>query len=52
MAHEIVPAGSQSRQVVFPAIRILETEARPAAMAVEIAVPLRRREYDKAIDRE
>ena len=36
----------------FPAIKILETEARPAAMAVEIAVPLRRREYDKAIDRE
>jgi hypothetical protein len=36
----------------FLAIRILETEARPVAMAVEIATPLQQREYDKAMDRE
>jgi len=47
---------SSCRQLVliggFLAIKILEAEARPTAMAIEITTPLRQREYDKAINRE
>jgi hypothetical protein len=38
--------------MVFLVIRILKTKVRPTAMAIEIATPLWRREYNKAIDKE